>query len=153
MDKVCTRMRMNRLDVLERYWYLLHKDFSQLGKGCLGHHKRWIMVIESAIPAAEFVYLGKQYEGDPGSFLVHSRRLGETQFEEHVSITSGHSCWQENLNQVLLNASFIGKTYQQIMTLVILTALLLSLCFQPGNERLQSTPLSSFFQIYNVIMG
>ena len=86
MDKMRSLMRIHPHSLLEKYRYLLQEDFERLGEGVPEERKQWIVAMESAVSAAEFVQSGNQYRGNPYSVRGRMQRSG------NVSVTSLHTC-------------------------------------------------------------
>ena len=86
MDKLRSLMRIHPHSLLEKHRYLLQEDFERLGEGAPEEGRQWIVAIESAVSAADFVRSGNQCKGNP--YSVRSR----IQRSEDDSVTSLHTC-------------------------------------------------------------
>ena len=86
MDKMRLLMRTHPHSLLEKHRYLLQEDFEKLGEGVPEERKQWIVAMESAVLAAEFVRSGDQCKGNPYSVR------GGRQDSGNESATSLHTC-------------------------------------------------------------
>ena len=59
--------------LLAKHLFLLEEDFELLGEGSSGVRLTWIASMESALKAADYVRLRKQYTGNPGPFTSATR--------------------------------------------------------------------------------
>ena len=86
MDKMRLLMRIHPHSLLEKHRYLLQEDFEKLGEGVPEERKQWIVAMESAVLAAEFVRSGNQCRGNPYSVHGRMQRSGDD------SVTCLHTC-------------------------------------------------------------
>ena len=85
MDKMRSLMRIHPDSLLGKHRYLLQEDFERLGEGAPEERKQWIVAMESAVSAADFVRSGNQCKGNP--YSVRSR----IQRNRDDSVTSLHT--------------------------------------------------------------
>ena len=86
MDKMRSLMRIHPHSLLEKHRYLLPEDFEKLREGVPEERKQWIVAMESAVLAAEFVRSGNQCKGNPYSVRCRMQGSGND------SVTSLHTC-------------------------------------------------------------